>query len=379
MGLKALHCPTPVPLSPRCERLHTGGSPLTAKQTCVWRSPRGIESAAALKTLEVRPQLHYTGLMIIQADPPRAKSRSPILQGDAFELIMTFKRKVDLLITSPPYWGLRSYGLDHDEELLARWETIGCDRSRVPPWDWYSREGGVLGLEPFPEWYVAHLVEFFNRAKPLLKSTGSVWVNIGDTYFARWSSIRDDGRQGIREGRLRRKTPSGGYLHDKQLLMIPARFAIAMQEAGWILRNDLIWAKPNPIPRPELDRLRLSHEHWLHFVLRQRAGRPAYYYKLDECEAGALDVVTCPTSNAATGHSATFPAELVECRIKSSCPEGGLVLDPFCGSGQAIAAAFRTGRVGAGFELSPKNARIARANTAAAVQQSRRDKLQRTG
>jgi DNA modification methylase len=295
--------------------------------------------------------------------PKLGKVRGVIRQGDAFELIKEIKAgSVDLLLTSPPYWGLRSYGLRHREDITQRWESVGCNRDRVPPWDWYRTEGGVLGMEPFPEWYVTHLVEFFARAKRTLRATASVWVNLGDTYFARWSSIREDGRQGISEGRVRRRTPSGGYLHDKQLLLIPARFAIAMQGAGWILRNDLIWAKPYPIPRPESDRLRLSHEHWFHFVMRGSGGRPRYHYDLTKCENGTLDVVTYRTSNGHKGHSATFPPQLVERRIDSSCPVGGLVLDPFCGTAASVVAALRLGRHGTGFELSKRIARIGKMN-----------------
>jgi DNA modification methylase len=188
-----------------------------------------------------------------------------------------------------------------------------------------------------------------------------LWVNIGDTYFARWSSLRDNGRQGMVGERRRRKTPSGGYLHDKQLLLIPARFAIAMQDSGWILRNDLIWAKPHPIPRPERDRLRLSHEHWFHFVRRRTQGRPDYYYDLAECEDGALDVVTYATSSGSNGHSAAFPDELVRRRIATSSPKGGLVLDPFCGSGTALIEAANIGRRPLGFDASGPYTRVARA------------------
>ncbi len=298
----------------------------------------------------------------------RANSRGRVWYGDCFDLIKRLDpATVDLLLTSPPYWGLRSYGLHHKNNILPRWEALGCDRSRVPPWDWYTSQGGVIGLEPFPEWYVGHLIEFFNRARRVLKRTASLWINLGDTYFARWSSIRDNGRQGIRGGRKRRRTPSGGYLHDKQLLLVPARFAIAMQDAGWILRNDLIWAKPHPIPRPESDRLRLSHEHWFHFVMRHPGRRPTYYYDLEECEDAALDVVRYPTSNGGRGHSATFPAGLIERRILSSSPPEGLVLDPFCGTGVTVVTAMRLNRQGVGFELSRETARLAANNVRAAT------------
>lgn len=288
-----------------------------------------------------------------------------VWQGDAFDLVGELPRsQVDLVLTSPPYWGLRSYGLEHSEAVLERWRTAGCTDDRVPPYDWYRDAGGVLGMEPFPDWYIAHLVEFFTRARTKLKGTGSVWVNLGDTYFARWGSIRENGRQGLNAERSRRRTPSGGYLHDKQMLMIPARFAIAMQEAGWILRNDLVWSKPHVMPRPEVDRLRLSHEHWFHFVLRNPKGRPSYYYDLDECEPGARDVVTCVAAPGSDGHTATFPAEIVRPRILSSCPPDGFVLDPFCGTARSIVEAVTQGRRGLGFELSETHARAARRNVA---------------
>ena len=129
----------------------------------------------------------------------------------------------------------------------------------APPYDWYRANGGMLGLEPTPDWYVAHLAEWFDRARSALKPDGNVWVNIGDTYFARWSSIRPEGRQGLGTSRrVRRRVPTGDYRQEKQLLMVPARFAIAMQSRRWILRNDFIWSKPNVPPRPEKDRLRLT-------------------------------------------------------------------------------------------------------------------------
>jgi DNA modification methylase len=288
-----------------------------------------------------------------------------IRQGDAFDLIDTLPAaSVDLILSSPPYWGLRSYGHSLNDDIVGRWTASGCSPERVPPYGWYRQAGGALGLEAYPTWYVEHLAEFFNRAKRVLKESGSLWINMGDTYFARWSSIRDEGRQGFRGQRQRRKTPSGGYLHDKQLLLIPARFAIAMQEAGWILRNDLIWEKPHIIPRPESDRLRLSHEHWFHFVPRRRDGRPRYYYDLQGCENGARDVVRCPPLRGTDGHTATFPPEIIRPRILSSCPKGGVLLDPFCGTGRAVVEAVSLGRKGLGFELSRDYAQAAKRNLA---------------
>jgi DNA modification methylase len=286
-----------------------------------------------------------------------------IRQGDAFDLIEDLPdASVDLILSSPPYWGLRSYGLPTDDQVLERWKSSGCSPQRVPPYSWFRDAGGVLGLEPYPSWYVEHLVEFFNRARRTLKDTASAWINLGDTYFARWSSIRDNGRQGLRSQRQRRRTPSGGYLHDKQLLLIPARFAIAMQDAGWILRNDLIWAKPHVMPRPEVDRLRLSHEHWFHFVRRQPDERPRYYYDLTACEEGARDVIVCATKRGENGHSATFPPDLIRPRILSSSPPMGLVLDPFCGTARAVIEAVELGRRGLGFEVSGSYAAAAKSS-----------------
>lgn len=292
-----------------------------------------------------------------------------IWQGDAFDLVTEVPdSSVDLIVTSPPYWGLRSYGLEHADTVLEDWEALGCTADRVPPYDWYAAAGGQLGLEPYPNWYVAHLVEFMQKARRTLTPGASVWINLGDTYFARWSSIRDGGRQGISGERHRRRTPSGGYLHDKQLLMIPARVAIALQDCGWILRNDVIWAKSNPIPRPETDRLRLSHEHWFHFVLRNTKGRPRYYYDLTEAEDGALDVVTTSVAAGSDGHSATFPRGLVARRILTSCPVGGLVLDPFCGTGRAVTEAVLHDRRGLGFERQAEFANAARQSLQAALE-----------
>ncbi|MEV6504263.1 DNA-methyltransferase [Streptomyces prunicolor] len=297
-----------------------------------------------------------------------------LMHGDAYDLMEKLEpESIDLLITSPPYWGLRSYGQEHNEDILKEWlaEDESRDQMDVPPYEWYRAHGGVLGLEPLPEWYIAHLVEILQRGAAALKAEGSMWINIGDTYFARWSSIRHDGRQGLGDNpRSRRRTPMGGYRQEKQLLLVPTRFAIAMQEKRWIVRNDLIWHKPNVPPRPEKDRLRLGHEHFFHFVKRAKEGRPKYYYDMSKVEPGALDVVKTMARSGSDGHSATFPEDLITPRILSSCPPGGTVLDPFCGTGRSLSVAAKHGRLGIGFELHEPFHQAATANVAKAVKAS---------
>jgi site-specific DNA-methyltransferase (adenine-specific) len=338
---------------------------------------------AALHGCYMKSTRHHTQLALLEANAGASDSEtnhrpskktssndgnvygsSQLLHGDAFDLIPTIQdNSIDLLITSPPYWGLRTYDQSHNWDILKKWKShAGLDSDTTAPnYEWYRNNGGVLGLEPLPEWYIYHLVEIINKVAPKLKAGGSLWVNIGDTYFARWSSIREKGRQGLGDQtRTRRRTPMGGFRQEKQLLMIPARFAIAMQEHRWIIRNDLIWFKPNIPPRPELDRLRLSHEHFFHFVKRSTLGRPKYYYALSDVERGAHDVVECSVRPGEDGHTATFPSELIRPRILSSCPVGGIVLDPFAGTGRALIEAVSSGRNAIGIEISENIIQIAR-------------------
>nr|WP_188285151.1 site-specific DNA-methyltransferase [Streptomyces sp. CBMA29] len=328
--------------------------------------------------------------------------RVQVHHGDAYDLMATLPpESIDLLITSPPYWGLRSYGQEHNESILKDWlaEDATRDQLNVPSYEWYREHGGVLGLEPMPEWYISHLVEILQRGAHALKSRGSMWINVGDTYFARWSSIRHDGRQGLGDNpRSRRRTPMGGYRQEKQLLLIPTRFAIAMQDRRWILRNDLIWHKPNVPPRPEKDRLRLAHEHFFHFVKRPKEGRAKYYYDIEQAEPGArdvvyydfemlgdeeessyydyqeveddaYDVVMTRVRSGSDGHSATFPIDLITPRILSSCPPGGTLLDPFCGTGRSLTVAASSGRKAIGFELQKEFHAAASKNADEAVGQ----------
>lgn len=276
-----------------------------------------------------------------------------VLQGDAYDLFDQLpESSVDLVITSPPYWGQRSYGLRHNWDLFNDIAKVKKLLDMSKGYAWYRELGGVLGLEPYPEWYVVHVGEIIHKAWRALKPTGSLWLNMGDTYFARWSSIRDSGRQGLEDAhRHRRKTPMGGIRQEKQLLLIPARVAIALQERRWILRNDLIWYKPNATPRPDGDRLKLAHEHFFHFVKRPTAGRASYYYDSTQAEDRLSDVVAVNVEAGESDHTATFPAKLIAPRILTSCPPKGLVLDPFCGTGRALEVARTLNRRVIGFEL----------------------------
>jgi DNA modification methylase len=138
------------------------------------------------------------------------------------------------------------------------------------------------------------------------------------------------------------------------LLLMPARFAIAMQERKWILRNDVIWHKPNALPLRESDRLNLAHEHFFHFVKKQKYGRPKYYYDSASLETRQSDVVSVLVEPGDDGHTATFPRSLIKPRIMSCCPPGGIVLDPFCGTGRALEVAVESGRSAFGFDLQSR-------------------------
>lgn len=306
----------------------------------------------ATTTITTRPDLSHAA----------ARPTCTILHGDAFDLFDDLPdSSIDLLITSPPYWGHRDYGLYHNWELFNDIQKVRQIGPNSPGYEWYRQRGGLLGLEPYPEWFVQHLCEIVHKAHTGLKASGSMWINLGDTFFARWASIREHGRQGLGgEERYRRKTPLGGIRQEKNLLLIPARFAIAMQDLGWILRNDLIWNKPNAVPRPEGDRLRSTHEHFYHFVKRPTTGRASYYYDSSFAEPGAGDVVTVNVMPGEGGHSATFPYTLIAPRILTSSPAGGTVLDPFSGTGRVLEVARKHGRNSIGFDVQKAFVDLAR-------------------
>jgi DNA modification methylase len=166
-----------------------------------------------------------------------------IYHGDCLEVMRQWPPEcVDMCVTSPPYWGLRDYGIE-----------------------------GQLGLEKTPEEYIEKLVEIFREVRRALKPWGSVWLNLGDSYASAWAcGRRNIINQGSCKNRIDRVSQG---LKEKDLCMMPARVALALQAAGWWLRSDIIWAKPNPMPESVTDRPTSSYEHV--FLLTKNA---KYFY-----------------------------------------------------------------------------------------------------
>ena len=239
---------------------------------------------------------------------------------------------IDCIVTSPPYYGQRDYGVL-----------------------------GQLGLEPHPQQYIDRLVATFQEARRILKSGGSLWVNLGDTYWSGKGAPKGlDAKQKHRRfDRPQDRVGPGPWCMPKQLLLIPHRFAIAMQEHGWIVRNDNVWYKPAPTPDPVDDRCSQSHEYVFHFVKQRRyyfdAAAVAIQSKGKRATKPPQSVWTVATNPSGKQHMATFPEQLMRLPILATCPEEGVTLDPFCGSGTALAAAVSLGgnRHAIGVDISP--------------------------
>lgn len=263
--------------------------------------------------------------------------------GDTLELIKQVSLgSIDLLVTSPPYWAKRVYNGE-----------------------------GEIGSEETPEAYVKRLADFFDILRPYLKPTANVFINVGDTYFGSgagaWNKYVDEngGITQVQKDRkekyfttkpLQPKIKQNGRLYqNKQLLLIPARFAIEMQEHGWILRDDIIWHKPNRIPASVTDRFNNMYEHVYHFVMQKQ-----YFFDLDAVKVlganGRMknpgDIWAINTQPLNGTHTATFPEKLIEQIILCGSPVGGYVLDPFLGTGTTWIVSDRLGRNCVGFEIN---------------------------
>lgn len=235
---------------------------------------------------------------------------------------------VNCMVTSPPFYGQRDYGVD-----------------------------GQIGLEEHPREFIANLVECFEASRPVLAENGSLWVNLGDTYWSGKGEHKSgEGKQSARRFGLRPQDRSGdGQLcKPKQLLLIPHRFAIAMQDRDWLVRNDNVWVKPNPIPDQVRDRCSMSHEYVFHFV------KSRWYYFNKEAvgrksTSGSLlpppDTWEIAPARSSHQHKARFSEEVVRIPILSTTPPRGVVLDPFGGSGTSLVFARRHGFRAIGIDL----------------------------
>ena len=298
--------------------------------------------------------------------------------GDCRETLARIPdQSVNCVVTSPPYFGLRDYGMESQ-----------------------------IGLEPTPEQYVAEMVAVFREVRRVLRDDGTVWLNIGDSYAGSGKGLYADGKSHPKEGdKQSTNVGSLDVLHHvvetlpaKNLLGIPWRVAFALQADGWYLRQDIIWHKPNVMPESVTDRCTKSHEYLFLLAKSERyhydadaireplaessVERVKYGWKSDRPSVksgpGGIDVEemgerfanpngrnkrsvwTVVPAQFAGAHFAVMPEALVEPCILAGCPVGGTVLDPFTGSGTVGVVAMRAHRQFVGCELNPAYAEMAR-------------------
>jgi len=288
-----------------------------------------------------------------------------IYQGDTLQTLKTFPDDlVDTIITSPPYWGLRDYGVE-----------------------------GQIGLEKTPEEYVSKIAEVFRELKRVLKKEGTCWLNLGDSYCGTGDKgkLKDPKYAEGRNAQVIALNNKIEGLKSKDLVGIPWRVAFALQADGWYLRQDIIWNKPNPMPESVTDRCTKTHEYI--FLLTKNS---RYYYDNEDIKEKTLtkdksnrdrdktklnntpgrtrmaglktnnyetrnkrSVWTVNTKPYKDAHFATFPEKLIVPMIKAGCPEKGIVLDPFMGAGTTAAVARKLSRDWLGIELNNEYIKIA--------------------
>ncbi len=301
-----------------------------------------------------------------------------IINGNSKEVLKTIPdNSIDCCITSPPYWGLRDYG--HEEQL---------------------------GSEKHFKDFVINLSNVFDEVQRVLKPTGTCFINLGDTYGGSGSGTTKnaDTSKYVENSKQVYVLPNGtskasqfrGTAMNKSLCMIPERFAIEMIDRGWCLRNQIIWHKPNQMPSSAKDRFTVDFEKVFFFVKQ-----PTDYYfeqqlepytspmnrwggdKLDANGESTWDggtgqttyrtrnmrpnedgknmrtVWSINTEPSTEAHFATYPQRLVERMLKAGCPENGIVLDPFFGSGTTGVYARKVNRNFVGIELNPEYVKIA--------------------
>jgi site-specific DNA-methyltransferase (cytosine-N4-specific) len=265
-------------------------------------------------------------------------SDSAIVVADAKAVLAALPDGVfQTTVTSPPYWSLRDYGIS-----------------------------GQIGIERSVEEYIESLVAVFEEVRRTTRPDGTLWLNIGDSYTSGGRTWRaPDKKNPFRAMDQRPPTPNG--LKPKDLIGVPWRLAFALQEAGWYLRADVIWHKPNCQPESVKDRPTRSHEYLFLFSKSER-------YKYDAAavrgpnERNLRTVWDIHTQAARDAHVAMFPVALVEPCIGLTSEAGDLVLDPFVGSGTTGVAALEVGRRFLGVELNPEYVAIAERRLNGAIQ-----------
>lgn len=259
------------------------------------------------------------------ADYSSVADSNNLILGDALAVLSNMPdNSVQTVVTSPPYWSLRDYGID-----------------------------GQIGLNETVYAYIDALADLFDHVFRVLRDDGTLWLNIGDSYTSGNRGWRaPDKKNRARAMSLRPPTPEG--LKEKDLIGVPWRIAFALQERGWFLRSEIIWNKPNAQPESVRDRPTLAHEQI--FLLSKSK---KYYYDVDAVKGPndrrlrtVWDIRTKP-NRAASGHFATFPSELVEQCLRITSQPGNLVLDPFLGSGTTALVAGALGRKFCGIEINP--------------------------
>ena len=337
--------------------------------------------------------------------------------GDCRETMRSWKDqgiKAQTCVTSPPYFGLRDYGTakweggdvncEHSISMPTKWNDPKRGTSVLRPETGHrggsskychkcgaTRIDEQIGLEETPEEYIAAMVEVFRCVRDVLEDDGTLWLNIGDSYcnsngFARASpEYQREGRNNMpaNDRKLDKLHETG--LKTKDLIGIPWMLAFALRADGWYLRQDIIWHKPNPMPESVQDRCTKAHEYIFLLSKKQK-----YYYDHESIKdpvkqdwgtrdrsdgkyhnegsglqphsgleksyemANKRSVWTVNTKPYAGAHFAVFPTELIEPCILAGAPIGGIVLDPFMGSGTTAQVAQNLGRQYLGCELNPE-------------------------
>lgn len=304
-----------------------------------------------------------------------------IIQGDVRSVMSCLPSDhFDCIVTSPPYWGLRDYGVE-----------------------------GQIGLEQTMQEYLDTMVDVCRDLRRVMKPEGTFWLNVGDSYAANTKGSGGAGKSTLGPNRdlqniqFQKYAPRKfelGSLKPKDLCMVPNRLAILLQEDGWYVRSEIIWHKPNPMPESVRDRPTNAHEKvWLltksykYFydmsAIREHSVRggfvaggkgrkdTAFGDAYGDVHRGSLNGIVSETRNVRNvwsispkpfkgAHFATMPPDLAERCIKAGCPEGGNVLDPFGGAGTTGLVAARLGRKATLIEINPEYKALAEARISGA-------------